>query len=397
MNDFEIANAFRAKPFRLGAETDRSLWERMPMRKEVKLGFAIGGVVLAVVIVWVLSVGGSGKPKTQAGAVGAKAADPAAARSITPSSESLNTEKPAVAPAPAAPGSVAANDSAKSDAPPSAAPSQETASAEKPKANGDLDWGKLLNGDQQIPLIAQTPSPAGNSTIIAPTTALPAAPTVAPVDQAKVSELANAPIDTPQAQTPPQVVAGIPDSPSPAPLSQAPTTPTTPPTDLVIDPAPVSPTTRPANANARTHTVQKNETISSIAAVAYGSANYYPHILRANPSLDPKRLKVGMSIVLPEVSDVKPSDVPGGSEAADGNATPAASRTAPAIDATKEYRVQPNDSLYKISVKLYGKSDMADKIYQLNKDKIGADPAKVKLGTVLKLPSAPTVTTPVGH
>src|SRR3954469_22975917 len=102
MNDIDIAQAFCARPFKLGAETrTESLWERMPMRKEVKLGFAIGGVVLAVVIVWVLSVGGSNKPKTQAGAAGAKATDTAAAKSIPPSSDSLNTDKPVVAaPAP---------------------------------------------------------------------------------------------------------------------------------------------------------------------------------------------------------------------------------------------------------------------------------------------------------
>jgi LysM repeat protein len=363
------------------------------MRKEVKLGFAIGGVVLAVVIVWVLSVGGSDKSKTQAGA-GAKATDTTAAKSITPSSDSLNTEKPVVAPAPAPAESVAV----RNDAQPTTAPSEATASAEKSRTNGDLDWGKLLNGDQQIPLIAQTPSPAGNSTNV---TAAPAAPAVTPVDQPKIADLANAPADAPQAPASNQLVAGVTDQ-APTVVPNVPTTPTEatvvpPPQNVAVDPSLVAPTTRPAIAASRTHTVQKNETISSIAAAAYGSANYYPHILRANPNLDPKKLKVGMSIVLPEVADVKPSDVPGGSEAAHATATPAASRSGPAIDATKEYKVQPNDSLYKISVKLYGRSDMADKIYQLNKEKIGADPAKVKLGMVLKLPSAPTVTTSTSH
>jgi nucleoid-associated protein YgaU len=386
MNDIDIAQAFRAKPFRLGAETQKTLWERMPMRKEVKLGFAIGGVVLAVVIVWILSVGGSSKPKEIAGA-GGKATD--AAKAITPSSDSLNNSKPVVAadaPAPAEP--VATNDAPRTGAQPTTAPSSETASADKPKSGGDLDWGKLLNGDQQIPLIAQTPAPA------------PSNAASVSGDQAKTAELTTPPTNAPDARpsAAPQFAAGIPDSSTPNPVPTATaieTVATNPP--LNIDPAPVSPTTRPAVASARTHVVQKGENLSTIAAAAYGSANYYPHILRANPNLDPKKLKVGMTINLPDITDVKPHDVPGGSEANQSTATPAAGRTPAAVDSTKEYKVQANDSLYKISIKLYGKSDMANKIYELNKEKIGPDSAKVKVGMVLKLPSAPTVTTTTAH
>jgi len=56
----------------------------------------------------------------------------------------------------------------------------------------------------------------------------------------------------------------------------------------------------------------------------------------------------------------------------------------------KEYAVQADDSLYKISMKLYGKGDKVDAIYELNKEKIGSDPARLKVGMVLKLPEAPS-------
>jgi len=151
-------------------------------------------------------------------------------------------------------------------------------------------------------------------------------------------------------------------------------------------PTTVLPSTQPArHGSSRTHVVQKNETLSSIAAAAYGNSSYYPHILRANPSLDPKRMKPGMTIVLPDVADVKPTDVPGG-----GTATTASHAAGP-INSASQYKVVAGDSLHKISVKLYGKSDMADKLYQLNKEQIGSDPAKLKVGTMLKLPTAPTV------
>jgi nucleoid-associated protein YgaU len=41
-------------------------------------------------------------------------------------------------------------------------------------------------------------------------------------------------------------------------------------------------------------------------------------------------------------------------------------------------------------VKLYGRADRADKIHQINRQIIGEDPAKVKVGQVLSLPEPPT-------
>jgi nucleoid-associated protein YgaU len=67
-------------------------------------------------------------------------------------------------------------------------------------------------------------------------------------------------------------------------------------------------------------------------------------------------------------------------------------RLEPSIDSTKEYRVAPGDSLHKIAMKLSGKAAKADDLYELNKDKIGDDSSRVKVGMVLKLPEAPTAT-----
>jgi hypothetical protein len=41
-------------------------------------------------------------------------------------------------------------------------------------------------------------------------------------------------------------------------------------------------------------------------------------------------------------------------------------------------------------MKLYGKPDHVDKLYQDNKDVIGADPRRLKLHEVLKLTDPPT-------
>jgi nucleoid-associated protein YgaU len=128
------------------------------------------------------------------------------------------------------------------------------------------------------------------------------------------------------------------------------------------------------------HVVQQSETLSSISLAAYGDARYYKEILKANPTLDERKMRPGMTVKLPDPSTFK-------------TAQPAAARqvAAPApVDARTEYRVGPGDSLHKIALKLYGKAGKADEIYDLNKGKIGEDPARLKLGTVLKLPAAPS-------
>ena len=51
------------------------------------------------------------------------------------------------------------------------------------------------------------------------------------------------------------------------------------------------------------------------------------------------------------------------------------------------------DNLYRIAMKHYGKPEMTDAIYELNKQVIGPDPAKLTLNTVLKLPDAPKAKT----
>ena len=135
----------------------------------------------------------------------------------------------------------------------------------------------------------------------------------------------------------------------------------------------------------KTHTVQPGETYSKISLVVYGDARYYNELKKANPNVDEKRLRPGTVINIPDASAFKTR---GAQQAS------AALAAAPTIDAKSEYQVQQGDSLYKIAVKLYGKSDKADAIYELNKDKIGDDPAKVKVGMVLKLPQPLASATP---
>src|SRR5688572_1189530 len=137
---------------------------------------------------------------------------------------------------------------------------------------------------------------------------------------------------------------------------------------------------------ARTHVMQRGETFSSVAKAVYGKSSYYLQIQKANPNLNPNAIKPGTEIKLPEITagSAATTDA-GGSNAkasAGGTRGGAAARESAPVNSASEYRVQPNDSLYKISVKLYGNGGHVDELYETNAAAIGDDPARLKVGMV---------------
>lgn len=157
--------------------------------------------------------------------------------------------------------------------------------------------------------------------------------------------------------------------------SQNPIPPTPPAGGATGNPSTGSPANGPTG-GMREHVIQEHETLSMIAAVAYGDARRYREILKANPGLDERRLRPGKTIKLPNASTF-------------ATAQTAAARQEAKIDPNTQYKVEQGDNLHRIAVKLYGKPAKADTIYELNKDKIGDEPSRLKLGTILKLPEPP--------
>lgn len=68
---------------------------------------------------------------------------------------------------------------------------------------------------------------------------------------------------------------------------------TTPPPTYNPEPLP------PAQPVSRTYTIQKGDTLWSIAQREYGSGQKWRDISAANPSIDPKKLAIGQQITLP--------------------------------------------------------------------------------------------------
>jgi nucleoid-associated protein YgaU len=293
--------------------------ERNPMimRKDVRIGLAIGGVLVAVLIVYLLITAAA--PRNNEVTL---APDEPALQQPAPGGIAEPARPPATAPA-------------EGTAPRSNTPEHATPKQNDPWQKA-LSTGQLDSADSAPPMmLTVTPTPT----------------------------------------TQPTVNAAPPDTSIQPPTAHA-------PDGLAIA---ATPSTQPSTGQ-RTHVVQQGETYSSIAAAAYGDAAYYPHLKRANPTIDEKKLRPGMTIVIPDKSQVV---------AISTGATPqlaSDSKPATSVDSSREYRVQPRDSLYKISLKLYGRADKADAIYQLNKDAIGPNPSVLKVGLVLKLPDPPSST-----
>lgn len=122
--------------------------------------------------------------------------------------------------------------------------------------------------------------------------------------------------------------------------------------------------------------------------MAYGSPRYVEQIKKANPNLVPEKMRPGQTIVLPTIS--KHENGASGSSPTDSSSATAGPNES--LDSRTQYKVQSGDSLERIAMKLYGKREMIDRIYEANKDAIGPDKAKLKLNMVLKLPEPPTQT-----
>jgi nucleoid-associated protein YgaU len=153
------------------------------------------------------------------------------------------------------------------------------------------------------------------------------------------------------------------------------------PSATLADPTPAPVTQEPrststASETVRTHKIQPNETLSGISKLVYGESRHYKAIETANPGIDATKLKPGTILKIPPLEKAKATE-----KAAAADATSAADG--------KTYVVQKDDNLYKITRKLYGNGDKQEQLYEINKQTIGADSTKLKPGMVLKLPAAP--------
>ncbi len=148
----------------------------------------------------------------------------------------------------------------------------------------------------------------------------------------------------------------------------------------------VSPDTgNAASAPAGKYKIQSGDTFSRIAAKLYNDRNLYQVIEKANPGVNPSKLKIGQEINVPAAPPASSSTA-----SARDALTPPAPAITGALDASRQYRIQPGDTLHKISQKLYGKTKFWAALYDANKSAIGPDAGKLRVGTILALPHVPS-------
>lgn len=324
------------------------------MQKELKIGLAIGAVLLVVLIVYVAvpksdpaQVAGGADVSTDVEDAQAASPDAGSATDAGVSTSAFTGgDKPGT------------NDVfLPEDA--SRATAESSAQA---KADANTDWGKLLETGQ-LPERTVTPSLRNVSTV---------------PDDVKADSA-----DDPAADPEPVFTGGDARSTSDGTGSGFPTS------DVGATALPTRDSS--ASSGARTHVVQRGENYSTIAKQAYGDARHYLAIQKANPTLDPARLRPGVEITLPDINAAKSEST---GSAAPSESSTASDGSAKKLDSETEYRVQSGDSLYKISEKRYGTPNMIEAIYSLNRATIGDDSARLKVGTVLKLPPSPARDTP---
>ena len=338
------------------------------MRKDVRLGLAVGGILFGVVLVYTLFFAGERKTTGPGEAQQQEIAAAQNSQQNTDASGGVAAVAPPAETAPAnssasvavTPGtdgnSGAPNLGADASAPPGAgietAGSGQLATPDSgriaavspppslntPMTMQEWDWSKALTSGSPVPLVTETPGGGRDASSLRSNTAGTTTGTIDIIRSPGVE--------------PDRIPAGQND--------------TAFPTSYIVKPG---------------------ETFLDIASKVYGDGTYVSHLMRANPKIDPRKLRAGTTIHLHPREEV----VPPGARAVLRNTTGAPAN----LDPTRQYRVRSGDSLSVISLKLYGNANRVEKLYQLNRDAIGPNPSALKLGMILQLPEPPTRTTTV--
>jgi nucleoid-associated protein YgaU len=127
----------------------------------------------------------------------------------------------------------------------------------------------------------------------------------------------------------------------------------------------------------KTYKVAAGDTFSGIAYRLYGDEARWVAIAKANPLVDPIRLKIGQELKLPDLkSDHKRSR--------EEFENVKDSITIPATKSQIVF-VEPGDTLSGIAYRMYGKASLWRLIFDANRDKLRS-PDRVQVGMKLKVP-----------
>lgn len=196
---------------------------------------------------------------------------------------------------------------------------------------------------------------------------------LAPVIAPPTAGTATSTPASPRILPPERTATGVPTAPSAA------TTPAiNPPSSSTAPALSAKPVVAPAPAPGSTkYTVKAGDTFSTIAGDFYKDTRKWSAIAKANPGVDPSKLKVGQVINVPT----------DGAVARQATTVPERASAASRPSGTT-HTVASGETLSAIAERYLGSKGAWKRLYEANKDAIGSDPAKLKVGTKLVIPAA---------
>jgi nucleoid-associated protein YgaU len=123
--------------------------------------------------------------------------------------------------------------------------------------------------------------------------------------------------------------------------------------------------------------VRKNDTLASISRRIYGSERMIHALERANPGLDPRRMRIGQRIRLPHRGRTA---VTGTSHRVRHHTYASSSRSG------RTYVVRAGEDLSSIARRFYGNPGLWRRIYNANRRIIGSSPNKLRAGERIVIP-----------
>ncbi|MEX0885630.1 MAG: LysM peptidoglycan-binding domain-containing protein, partial [Phycisphaeraceae bacterium] len=126
------------------------------------------------------------------------------------------------------------------------------------------------------------------------------------------------------------------------------------------------------------YTVVSGDLLVEVARRYYGHEKHWVHIARANPTVDPHRLRVGQELRLPHPAHVL------GRASGSGEAEP----VPPPPPGNVTHTVRSGETLSSIAQQHYGGTARWRAIFNANRDTIGDDPNRLDAGTTLRIPPA---------
>ena len=144
-------------------------------------------------------------------------------------------------------------------------------------------------------------------------------------------------------------------------------------------PAPTKEVEAPAAATAPTqvytHIVKRGDTLTSIAKAYYGDGRKWKKIMEANRNRisDPGSISIGLKLTIPKLATAPTQRT----------LLPATLRT---TGSAGRHTVKAGDTLAAIAKRYYGSEGKWRRILAANRDRIGSDARRLKIGVVLIIP-----------